>query len=113
MKRYVMAALFAALTVSLTGCGLLVMGAVVTTAAVTEAGYAVYETGEKVVSATGDAAQGAAKGVQEIVFFNNEMKASCPADVRTTNQAAMDALRSLALRASWDAPTPPRAALRP
>lgn len=113
MKHCAIIALFAVLTFFSTGCGLLLLGTVVTAAAVTGTGYVVYKTGEKVVVTTGKAAVGIYKvgekvavtsgnaagsamgGVQEIVFFNNELKATCPADVRKTHQVASESLTSL------------------
>lgn len=113
MKRCLLIAALTAASVFLNGCGIIMFGAVVTTAAVTGTGYVVYKTGEavvvttekaagsvikaggKAVSKTGDATGKAAGSVQEIVFLKNEMKASCHADVRRTHDAATAALLSL------------------
>lgn len=113
MKRFALPAFAALAALFLNGCGIIMLGTVVTATAVTGTGYVVYKTGEavvvgtgkaaggvyhagqKLVSGTGEAAGKTAEGVQEIVFFNSEMKASCPADVRSTHAAATSALLGL------------------
>ena len=87
-----------AMPLLLTSCGLLQFATLATVGTVGGAGYLVYKTGEAAVVTTGKAASGVSQGVQNIVFFNNELKATCPADVRSTQMAASRALAGLGFR---------------
>jgi hypothetical protein len=88
--------LVVALAVLVTGCRMIGVGILSAAAAVGLAGYAVYKTGDAVVTGVGKAGGAivaGTKSVATVVYADGDLKVEHPADLRTLWAAADRALR--------------------